>query len=66
MSKYIGPILSLIMYLGMTALTLCFSLSKLPLLAPIVTSGIAIVYGVMVVSDWKDVWRPLLTGKPTS
>jgi hypothetical protein len=67
MSKYLGPIFSLVMCLGMTALCLYFLLgTKLPLLAPVATGGIAVITGIMVASDWKTVWGPLLTGKSSS
>jgi hypothetical protein len=66
MNKYMGPIFSLVMCLGMAALSVYFLVDKLPPLAPIATGGIAVICGVMVVSDWKTVWGPLLTGKSSS
>jgi hypothetical protein len=66
-AKYMGPIFSLVMCLSMTVVCL-YTLfgTKMPLLMPVATGGIAIISGVMVASDVKRVWWPLLTGKPVS
>ena len=63
-AKVMGATFSLLMCLGMTALAV-YSLfwTKWPLLMPVATGGIAIISGVMVWSDAKTLWIPLLTGK---
>ena len=65
-AKYMGATFSLVMCLGMlvTCLYTLFG-TKLPLLMPVATGAMAIISGVMVASDFKTVWLPLLTGKTT-
>ena len=66
-ATYMGPIFSLVMCLGMTALSAFFFFgTKAPLLATIAPLGIAVIMGLMVASDWKTFWGPLLSGKPVS
>jgi len=62
-----GATFSLLMCLGMlgTCLYTLFG-TKLPLLMPVATGGIAIISGIMVASDFKTVWLPLLTGKSST
>lgn len=60
-----GAIFSLVLCLSMTALAV-YSLfwTKVPLLMPVATGGIAAIAGAMVVmNDWPKVWKPLLTGQ---
>jgi hypothetical protein len=62
--SYAGATFSLLMCLGTTATCLYTLLgTKLPLLMPVATGGIALISGIMVVKDWSRVWWPLLSGK---
>jgi len=64
-AKFMGPVFSLVMCVAMTVTCLYTLLgTKLPLLMPVATGGIAVIMGVMVATDVKNVWLPLLKGTP--
>lgn len=63
-ASYMGATFSLLMCVGMTAIAVwSLFFTKMPLLMPVSTGGIALISGVMVVKDWSRVWWPLLSGK---
>lgn len=63
-AKIMGATFSLVMCLGMLV-TAVYTLfwTKMPLLMPVATGGIAAISGIMVASDVKTFWWPLLIGK---
>lgn len=63
-TKYLGPVFSLVMFLGAlvgAVVTLFFT--KVPLIMPITLGVMAVIFGLMVKSDWTKTWQPLLTHK---
>ncbi len=64
-SKYLGPVFSLVMCLA--ALVTCvvtLFFTKLPLILPITLGAMAVITGLMVKRDWSVVWKPLLFPQP--
>ena len=63
--KLAGPVFSLtacVINVATTVYTLFCT--KLPLIMPLATGLMAVIFGLMVVHDWKATWKPLLVKKP--